>query len=517
MAYYPTNEDLRALCFSEKFWSVKLVLLNNNFQKVYEMKHEFISGNLSTNVDSDIRRTLNMKLGVINKNVGIAEDKLLWLNRFVKVYIGCRVPYWEDIIWYDQGIYVMTDYSQNIISSTLQINCSDLVCFLNGDVAGGLGGLENVIYQEENYTIRQAIIDTITKLTPFKKYYVEEMSKPIPYDLEFGATDTVWSILTKLRDLYPGYEMFFDVDGTFVCKKVNTTAEDTIVLDDSLLQRLYTDETDNGVMSGVRNVVKVWGHCNETDYYTADCTQDSTTNTYSASFTDIALNTDNSIPTSTKLAIKIPAVDAADGARLAIYNTPTGGEKKLVSTYPITNSSEEAIKQNFFSAGKTYVFRYRRKSMYALGEYQIFSVNILRNRNPSDTEKAADIAEHGTENIEYTIVEDSPFSVEKLGVRMKAFQGGEYEDIQSIDDCRTRARYEIWLAAKIVYTITLEMVYIPWLQGNEKVRFRLAATDEIKDWVVQSVSSDHPSGVMTLTLTEFSPLFHWLDFNYPTN
>ena len=92
---------------------------------------------------------------------------------------------------------------------------------------------------------------------------------------------------------------------------------------------------------------------------------------------------------------------------------------------------------------------------------------------------------------------------------MKAFQGGEYDDIEAIDDCRIRAEYETWLAAKVVYTINLEMVFIPWLQGNEKIQFRLAATEEVKDWVVQSVSSEHPSGVMTLTLIEFSPLYNF--------
>ena len=59
------------------------------------------------------------------------------------------------------------------------------------------------------------------------------------------------------------------------------------------------------------------------------------------------------------------------------------------------------------------------------------------------------------------------------------------------------------------------MVYIPWLNGNEKISFRLAATDELKDWIVSGISVEHPSGVMTLTLTEFSPLYHWLDFEYP--
>ena len=127
MAYYPTNEDIQALYFTEKMWYVRLVLLNEKFQQVYEMQHEFVSGSMSINTDSDIRRTFSMTLGVINKNVGIAEDKILWLNKFVKIYIGCKVPYWDNPVWYDQGIYVMTDYNYNITSGTLQVNCSDLV------------------------------------------------------------------------------------------------------------------------------------------------------------------------------------------------------------------------------------------------------------------------------------------------------------------------------------------------------------------------------------------------------
>ena len=109
MAYYPSQNDLQALCFSEKIILVKLVLLNENYQTIYEMKHEFISGEMSTDIDSDIRNTLSMSLAVHNKNVGIAEDKLLWINKFVKVFVGVKVPFIKDVLWYDKGIFVMTD------------------------------------------------------------------------------------------------------------------------------------------------------------------------------------------------------------------------------------------------------------------------------------------------------------------------------------------------------------------------------------------------------------------------
>ena len=518
MAYYPTQEDLRALAFTEKMWYVRIVLLNEKLQKVYEMKHEFISGSTSIDINSDIRRTLSMVLGVVDKNVGISEDRLLWLNRFVKVYIGLKVPYWDEPKWYDQGIFVMTDYTYNPNACTLQINCSDLVCFLNGDVAGALEGLENIIYAEEDYTIREAIIETLTGLTPFQKYYVADMPKPVPYDLEFGATDTVWSILTKLRDLYPGYEMYFDTDGTFICKEIATQESDPIVLDNSFLQKLYMSETDNGVLSGVRNVSKVWGKCNDTDYYTESCTYDATSNTYTAHFVGIALNDDGGLPTSTKFAVKIPAVNTADGAKITIYNKLTeDGTETLVGAFNITNSLEENIEKDFFLADTSFVFRYRRKSMYVLGQYQIFYVDKLRNTEPTEEERQADIEKHGTTDIHYTIIPDSPFAIEKIGERVKAFQGGEYDDIQAIDDCITRAKYETWLAAKVVYTVTLDMIYIPWLNGNEKIGFVLAATNELKYWIVQSVSAEHPSGVMTLTITEFSPLYNWDDSSQPTD
>ena len=510
MAYYPTQVDLQALSFPEKTLYTKVLLLNDNFQTIYEMKYEYVSGELSINTDSDIRRIFSMTLAETNYNIGIVEDKLLWINKFVKVFIGVKVPFVEDILWYDQGIYVMTDYNYSPQSHLLKINCSDLVCRLNGDVGGSLEGLEHIIHEEDKFTIREAIIDTLTGLSPFQKYYVADMPKLIPYDLEFNASDTVWTILTKLRDLCPGYEMFFDTDGTFVCKKVATLDSDPVVLDDEILQRLYVSETDNGNLKDVRNVSKVWGKCNDTDYFTETCEYDSSTNTYKAHFVGIALNEDGSLPTSTKFAVKMSAVNMKDAPKIAIYNKPTDdGSESLVGTFDITDSLEQTVSKEFFLADRSFIFRYRRKSMYVLGQYQIFAVNKLRNTEPTAEEKEADKKKHGCDDITYTIIPDSPFAIERIGEILKVCSGGNYDDIIAIDECITRAEYETWLSAKIVYTVSLEMVYIPWLQGNEKIRFRLSSTGELKDWVVTSVSSSFPNGIMTLNLTEFSPLYNF--------
>jgi len=535
MAYYPTQRDIDALTAPEKILYAKILLLNDNFQTIYEMKHEFVSGQLSTNVDSDIRNTFSMTLAVINNNVGIEEDKLLWIDKFVKVFVGVQVPYpidevyyydstgivkgnrQTDILWYDKGIFVLTDYIYNPQSKTLQINCSDLVCKLNGDVGGALEGLETVIKEEEGWTIREAIIETLKRYTSFTKYNIVEIPneknpKKIPHDLEFSSSDTVWTILTKLRDLEAGYEMFFDIDGTFVCKRVSILDTDPVVLDDTILQRLYISETDNGVLRDIRNVSKVWGKCLDTDYFTETCEYDEATNTYKAHFKDIALEDDDGtkiLPTSTKFAVKIPSTNIKEAPKIAIYNTPTDGTETLVGTYDITDSLEEKVVKDFFTATRSFVFRYRRKTMYAMGQYQIVAINKLYNVMPTDEIKNEEKIKHNCDDITYTIDPTSPFAVERIGERWKVCSGGEYDDIEAIDDCITRAEYETWLSAKVVYTVSLEMVFIPWLQGNEKIRFTLSATGEVKDWVVQSISSSYPYGTMSLSLTEFSPLYNF--------
>lgn len=529
MAYYPTQRDIDVLSSPEKILYAKILLLNENLQTVYEMKHEYVSGQMSTNIDSDIRNTCSLTLAVIDKNVGLEEDKLLWVNRFIKVLIGVQVPYTadtlyeyngtkvvatkrddNDTLWYDKGIFVVTDYSYSPQNGTLNINCSDLVCYLNGDISGSLEGLKQTIPESEKLTIRQAIIDTLTGLTKFKKYYVEDMPKLIPYDLEFTPSDSVWTILTTLRDLYPSYEMFFDTDGTFICKKVNVKESDPVVLDDSILQRLYITETDTGDRKSMRNVTKVFGKCLDTDYYTDVCTYDSKTNTYSATFTGVAINDDGSLPTSAKFAVKIPEVNATKSPKLALYNKEKDDSaSKLVSTFSLVDSSEKEIAEKFFVKDSSFVFRYRRANMLVMGQWQIMAVNKLRNTEPTAEEKKKDIEKHGCDFITYTIDPNSPFAIERIGEYMKVCSDADYDKIQAIDDCITRAEYETWLAAKIAYTITLEMVYIPWLQGNEKVQFTLAATGETKDWVVTSISSSHPYGTMSLTLTEFSPLYNF--------
>ena len=100
--YYPTQNDIRALLFHNKEMYVRILLLNDQFQTVYEMNYEYISGDISINIDSDIRNVLSMALFAKDRSVGFAEDRKLWINKFVKVFIGVKVSLEKDILWYDK-------------------------------------------------------------------------------------------------------------------------------------------------------------------------------------------------------------------------------------------------------------------------------------------------------------------------------------------------------------------------------------------------------------------------------
>lgn len=121
------------------------------------------------------------------------------------VYIGIKTPN-KDTYWYSQGIFAFNQngFSYNASEHNISISCVDLVALLDGSLAGTLVGYKTVVSTGE--PIQQAIIDTY-KLSGMKDCAVKYWNRNIPYDIEFSADTTIWSILTKLRDLYYPFEM----------------------------------------------------------------------------------------------------------------------------------------------------------------------------------------------------------------------------------------------------------------------------------------------------------------------
>jgi len=58
----------------------------------------------------------------------------------LKNYLKNKYPNYEDIIWFPQGIYVITNFNSNFSTSgyTINISAKDKMCLLNGDISGKL-------------------------------------------------------------------------------------------------------------------------------------------------------------------------------------------------------------------------------------------------------------------------------------------------------------------------------------------------------------------------------------------
>ena len=274
MSYIPTEQDINMLKQKIKNVSIKINILNKNFSVIDSIEGTVISDNYSLNVDSDIRRTYSLTLAV-NKDYDILSIyKKIWIDRLFQIFFGVEDLITNEIIWYPFGIFTFDNvtYTTDATNYNLQINCIDLVALLNGTLSGQISGTGLIIpaYDEETKKpnkIRDVMVQTITELGKFQKYNIADMDKDIPYDLEFSVGATIWEIITTLRDLYPGWETFFDTDGTFICRPIPTTETDPVYITQDIFNEMIISENLSDDMSSIRNVTKIFGQTLETDYY----------------------------------------------------------------------------------------------------------------------------------------------------------------------------------------------------------------------------------------------------------
>ncbi len=192
----------------------------------------------------------------------------------IRVSIGLYNPRSKQYKYYQLGCYVYADTSGTYDATTdnLTINCADFMKKLDGTKNGQLGALiiSYPAYEENEETgeviecniIRNAVIETLEKLARITNHRIDDIGEfyampehnddwqkyreenadtwnTIPFDQEFSAGCSVLSILTTFRDLYPNYEMFFDMENnTFICQMIPSCYEDDIYIDNSFLQRV---------------------------------------------------------------------------------------------------------------------------------------------------------------------------------------------------------------------------------------------------------------------------------------
>lgn len=383
MADLVTQEDLLIVLqhSSDPMLRLNIEVLDQN-QKVIDILNCGIqSGSMSINGQSDIRRTANFVVQpTLKEKIKLTENSLLWLNKDIRMSVGLYNPRSKQYKYYPLGCYVYTDTSGTYDATTdnITINCADFMKKLDGTKNGQLGALiiSYPAYKENEETgevieyniIRNAVIETLEKLARITNHRIDDIGEykalpeyneaweeyreknetwnTIPFDQEFSAGCGVLSILTTFRDLYPNYEMFFDMQtNTFICQLKPMCYDDDLYIDNNFLKYVLISENTSVDMTTVRNICEIWGQIIETDFYNEECTY--TDNIYSSVIEEYEEGYYNG----DTIALKIPSVNQ-DGANLQINE---------FEAIPILNeANEEPIKANELKQNEVYAFKIKK-------------------------------------------------------------------------------------------------------------------------------------------------------------
>lgn len=251
---------------------IRLELLDFQYNIVDELSGNMTKCSINVDSNSDLRRSCDLAFVVTTSTFDIRSGSKLWLDKFVRPFVGYENMRTGEIQWYNQGIYLVNNPQWSYDASTNEISMQalDLMSKLTGLRNGNLEGIPTVIAKDEN--VREAIISTL-ELGGFTKYVCEECKTndgtivPVPYDIEIDVGGTIYDVLAELRDIMPNYQIYFDVNGVFHYEPIPLAYDDPVLIDDDLWPSLLISENVNTDFESVKNYVEVLGHTWDVDYY----------------------------------------------------------------------------------------------------------------------------------------------------------------------------------------------------------------------------------------------------------
>lgn len=266
MAVTPTQTDYDLIQMKVRNTKIKVEVLNFNFQTVNSLEGRVTSGSISVDATSDIRRTCSITLVVDRVDTMISPGGELWIDKFIRVYQGVDNPKNNgDTVWWNMGIFLINNPNgvYNSTTRTITFEGLDLMSKLSGRRNGQLPAVTTVIPAESK--VADVVKQTITQLGGFNKYIIEDVGYTVPYDIKKDMGSTVYDLLVELRDLYAGWEMFFDVDGVFHWQQIPDGVNEPVVLDfDQLTQSLIINDNIDVDFENVKNNIIVYGRLLDT-------------------------------------------------------------------------------------------------------------------------------------------------------------------------------------------------------------------------------------------------------------
>lgn len=503
MRHEITQDDLRILHSPSRNNKIRIELLNTHGQTLSELTGEVISGSLRIDAQSDIRRTLNLELAIIDSSYLVGADKKIWMDKIIKAYYqiyDLQNHEWRE---YPLGCFVFTTrgYQIDLQSKRLSITALDLMAFTLESRGSQIGASSVVVEVDSN--IRNAMIHTLERFTPLKDYSIVDFPADqdvVPYDLEKSSGIYPHALLAELRDLYPNYEMFIDVFGTFVCQKIPDSLSDPIYLTHEVLDPLIIREAPNNDFR-IFNVTEVWGESLEADRTATECTFES--NTYT-----LTIEGYEEYEQKKTFGFTAPS-DCAAAPRLQI-----GDLDAIPIMMRVSRASggfvDEPLSAGVIKEGLPYVVYYIDGVFLFQGELEVHAIVKEVSTYPSEEDIEADKAFNDCRTIGYVVNPDSPFSIEKIGEYRQVMQGGEYDAIYTSQLAKERASWENWKTTRLNDKQTLDMILIPFMDVNTKIEYTSPLSGEVGTYIVKQINMDLAATTMSVEAITFYPYYTWL-------
>ena len=509
----------------------------------YGRKKTVIEGKINYySTTEDEKRILKQELGVLNKDIKALE----------KI---------KDCYWWLVGTftYLNASYTYSGTDNSLSLQCADMMADYDGTKNGQIilerepdytsvetynssTALKFVVYAVDPDTNKPqkitSAIKALLKNAEVKRYKIQEypesgLRQYVPYDLEFTDAVTYCDVWTQICDLYPGWEFFFDVDGTFIWRRIPSGGSgqdnEMVMMDNSVLDEIYVDESKSYDFTSIYNVTEVWGESlglSNNDRYARTSTYTESSNTYTVNIDLVAKNSAIVDPQKAdwtniltyfshgdKLAVKIDKANKKGG------NTPT--YIRIVGKVVGVDNDTPAGAPESVTLGPFRIVDYKGKNIEAKKfteekEASIYCFTYIAEYNRDEVTINNSFRLDGQTQCFGSYEESSrecPFSTHELCLGKKIVKRLNKEKLYSDDLCKEWAMRETYISTHMQDTITLKTLIIPWIDVNQKIRYLSQYVDDreaklkdiknIPEYIIKSVSWSTYDGTMTITMYRF--------------
>lgn len=430
----------------------KVVVMNRAWNTIGTIQGRVVSGNISIDAESDIRRTASLSIIVDTMSLNVIAS--MTVDSYIQIKCGIENNATTEVSWYNLGIFIINQsgFTFDPTTRTLNLSLADMMLDLTGGRAGILHAYTSLVKNQQRI---DDVMKNVLKLAGYTTYDIaavgvqrkvssllDEDTKStdydVPYDKDFSVGVSAYDILSWCISLYPYYEMYFDTNGTFVCQKLLPDGNTPFVLlDDETLRCVVLKEDKSIDWTQVKNWIEVWGKDGKAYGEAKDTNPSSPFN-----------------------------VNATQPLRYVV----TGNEHGI---------DNESISDRYKNADEQVLLEKEQAEI----EENIGKLSKITNPTKQEKEK---------------------LRLAKIALQQNADKQAQNISIKGNDLAEQFAEYILYQKARMNDTITLETISMPFVTD---VNFLISYSSDIEErknpYIIKSVNHDIAAGTTTLTGIRF--------------